>query len=81
MLGEWSMSRLGYLAVLVVLAGLIAPTARAQDYDLVILNGRVMDPETNFQEVRNVGIKDGKIAAITGDYAIELTTHLAIRWK
>ncbi|WP_239001989.1 amidohydrolase family protein [Shewanella litorisediminis] len=41
--------------------------AMAQDYDIVINNGRVMDPETNFDGVRNVGIKDGKIAAITKD--------------
>ena len=34
-------------------------------YDLVILNGRVMDPETLFDDVANVGIKDGKIVAIT----------------
>ena len=39
--------------------------AFAQDYDIVILNGRVMDPETKFDGVRNVGIKDGKIASIT----------------
>lgn len=36
-----------------------------KDYDLVILNSRVMDVETDFDEVRNVGIKDGKIAVIT----------------
>ena len=36
-----------------------------QEFDIVILNGRVMDPETNFDAVRNVGIKDGKIALIT----------------
>lgn len=39
--------------------------AFAQQYDLVILNGRVMDPETNYDAVANVGIKAGKIAAIT----------------
>ena len=39
----------------------------AQDYDIAILNGRVMDPETNFDGVRNVGIKDGKIVVITED--------------
>ena len=39
----------------------------AQDYDLVILNGRAMDPETEFDAVRNVGIKDGRIATITED--------------
>jgi N-acyl-D-aspartate/D-glutamate deacylase len=36
-----------------------------QEFDVVILNGRVMDPETNFDGIRNVGIKDGKIAIIT----------------
>ena len=35
------------------------------EFDVVILNGRVMDPETNFDAIRNVGIKDGKIALIT----------------
>lgn len=37
------------------------------DYDVVILNGRVIDVETKFDEVRNVGIKNGKIAVITED--------------
>ena len=39
--------------------------ALAAEYDIVINNGRVMDPETNFDAVRNVGIKEGKIAVIT----------------
>jgi hypothetical protein len=34
-------------------------------FDVVILNGRVMDPETNFDGIRNVGIKDGIIVSIT----------------
>jgi N-acyl-D-amino-acid deacylase len=34
----------------------------AQDYDLVILNGRVMDPETMYDSVANVGVTDGRIA-------------------
>ena len=33
--------------------------------DLVILNGRVMDPETLFDSVANVAVKDGRIVAIT----------------
>lgn len=33
--------------------------------DLVILNGRVMDPETGLDAQRNVGILDGTIAAVT----------------
>jgi hypothetical protein len=39
--------------------------AVAADYDLVINNGRVMDPETKYDSVANVGIKDGRIAVIT----------------
>ncbi|NIB38419.1 amidohydrolase family protein [Pseudomaricurvus alkylphenolicus] len=38
-----------------------APSA----FDLVILNGRVMDPETGHDAVKNVAVRDGKIAAIT----------------
>jgi N-acyl-D-aspartate/D-glutamate deacylase len=34
-------------------------------YDLVVANGRVMDPETGLNAVRNVGITGGKIAAIS----------------
>ena len=39
----------------------------AQTYDLVIANGRVMDPETGFDKVANVGITDGMIVKISGD--------------
>jgi len=35
------------------------------EYDLVILNGRVMDPETMFDAIANMGVKDGKIVVIT----------------
>ena len=35
------------------------------EFDVVILNGRVIDPETNFDAVRNVGVKDGIIGIIT----------------
>ena len=35
------------------------------EFDIVILNGRVMDPETEFDAVRNVGVLDGQIALIT----------------
>lgn len=44
-----------------------ATTASAQDYDLVITGGRVMDPETMYDAIANVGIRDGRIAAITKD--------------
>lgn len=34
-------------------------------FDVVILNGRVIDPETKFDDIRNVGIIDGKISVIS----------------
>jgi hypothetical protein len=51
------------------------------EFDVVILNGRVMDPETNFDGIRNVGIKDGIIGLITeedikGKETIDATGHV-----
>ena len=43
----------------------LSVSVAAEDYDIVILDGRVMDPETNLDAVRNVGIKDGRIEKIT----------------
>jgi len=50
---------------LVIFSGLAVMPTLAQDYDLVILYGRVMDPESKLDAVRNVGVKDGKIVTIT----------------
>lgn len=44
---------------------LVALLAQAPVYDLVIRDGRVMDPESGLDGVRNVAIRGGKIAAIT----------------
>jgi N-acyl-D-glutamate deacylase len=74
--------QLRYLAIaLAVSIGLAATPAQAQEYDLVILNGRVMDPESGLDAVRNVGVKDGKIAIITessiqGAETIDATGHV-----
>jgi N-acyl-D-aspartate/D-glutamate deacylase len=43
----------------------LAVPLSAQQYDVVIEGGRVMDPETSLDAVRNVGIRDGKIASIS----------------
>ena len=53
-------------SILLVLL-IIASPAFAQTYDLVIEGGRVMDPETGVDAVRNVGISQGKIARIAAD--------------
>ena len=38
--------------------------ANAADYDLVIRNGRVMNPANGLDSVRDIGIRDGRIAAL-----------------
>jgi N-acyl-D-aspartate/D-glutamate deacylase len=43
----------------------MSSAAFAQQYDLVIQDGRAMDPETGLDTVRNIGIAAGKIARIT----------------
>ncbi|MBL8232301.1 MAG: amidohydrolase family protein [Bryobacterales bacterium] len=39
--------------------------ALGQQYDLVIAGGRVVDPESKLDAVRNIGVRTGRIAAIT----------------
>jgi N-acyl-D-aspartate/D-glutamate deacylase len=39
--------------------------ASGQQYDLVIANGRVMDPESGLDAVRHVGIRAGRIEAVS----------------
>src|SRR5210317_661668 len=61
------MKRLKVVFGLLVLSLMMVMPAVAADYDLVINNGRVMDPETKYDAVANVGVKDGRIAVITKD--------------
>jgi N-acyl-D-aspartate/D-glutamate deacylase len=44
-----------------------AAFAAGQQYDLVIEGGRVIDPETGLDAVRNVGIREGKIVRISSE--------------
>ena len=54
------------IIVCLLLVGLITPILNTnQVYDVVILNGRVIDPESRLDAVRNIGISDGTIKAIT----------------
>ena len=61
--------RLQQLSACILVAGMaVLPASNlmaSETYDLVILDGRVMDPETMFDEVRNIGIKAGSISAIS----------------
>jgi len=55
-------------AILVVLAMFGgAGAVLAETFEVVILNGRVMDLETNFDAIRNVGLKWEKIVKIAKD--------------
>ena len=47
--------------------GMTQQSKQQGPFDLVIKNGRVMDPETMYDAVANVGVKDGRIAVITKD--------------
>lgn len=51
------------LFLLVLLSS--ATFAQTQEYDIVLKNGRVMDPETGLDAVRNVGIIGNSIAEIS----------------
>ena len=44
---------------------LFAAMLHAQPYDIVLAGGRVMDPATNLDAVRHIGIRAGKIAAVS----------------
>jgi dihydroorotase len=51
-------------AAVAITSGSIASNG-AETYDLTIANGRVMDPESGLDAIRNIGIRGGKIAAIS----------------
>jgi N-acyl-D-aspartate/D-glutamate deacylase len=55
------------LIVSLFLLALSTTIVSAQQYDLVLEGGRVMDPETGVDAVRNVGIRDGKIVRISSE--------------
>ena len=59
---------LKHLSLCLALAGTPAALAQTPEaYDLVILDGRVIDPETGLDAVRNVGLRGDEIARITTD--------------
>ena len=53
------------IALLITLALGTGSAAAAQRYDIVIEGGRVMDPQTGLDAVRNVGIARGRSFAST----------------
>ncbi|MEQ9696135.1 amidohydrolase family protein [Shimia sp. SDUM112013] len=71
--------RIAALCVSMVLG--LTTSVCAQGFDIVIANGRVMDPETGFDAVANVGINNGFITeisseALEGARVIDATGHV-----
>ena len=72
-LSPWLPPTTPRLPTLLVAAGAIAltplltptPLTAQPPHDIVLSGGRVMDPETGFDAIRNVGIRAGEIAAIS----------------
>lgn len=68
-----------FLLTLAVAA--VSTAATAQGYDLVIENGRVIDPETGLDDIRNVGIDDDQVVEISefpmlGDIVVDATDRV-----
>jgi N-acyl-D-aspartate/D-glutamate deacylase len=64
---EWRKraATLALLAAAVALTATSGPSNGIETYDVVVANGRVMDPESGLDAVRSVGIRGGKIVAIS----------------
>ena len=75
------LARAATLATLVVAAttaaALPTPLAAQERHDIVLSGGRVMDPETGLDAIRNVGIRGSEIVAVseaplTGDIVVDV---------
>jgi N-acyl-D-aspartate/D-glutamate deacylase len=62
---RWLRLLLCGMATLAAIPTPLTLCAAAQDFDTVILNGRVIDPESNLDAVRHLGISNGVIQAIS----------------
>jgi N-acyl-D-aspartate/D-glutamate deacylase len=55
-------------SLVLCLAAILSPLSMlSQSYDLVIQSGRVIDPETGLDAIRNIGISQGKIRKISSE--------------
>jgi N-acyl-D-aspartate/D-glutamate deacylase len=64
-------------ALPLLLQGELVSPAAAPEYDVVILNGRVVDPESGLDAIRNIGVSSGTIQAISEKSLRGRTTVLA----
>ena len=76
------MTRLQVLApALVCVAFAACAGEQTPPYDLVVANGRVIDPESGLDAVRHVGIRNGKVevlseSPLTGSRVIDASRHV-----
>ena len=54
-----------YVLIFSACSLMLLPPLVAQQYDIVLQGGRVIDPESNLDAVRNVGITGNTVLAIT----------------
>jgi dihydroorotase len=45
----------------------LAFSAVCQQFEIAIVNGRVMDPESGLDQIRSIGVRDGRIAALSSE--------------
>lgn len=64
-------------ALPLLLRGAVVTPAAEPEYDVVILNGRVIDPESRLDAIRNIGISNGTIQAVSEKSLRGRTTVLA----
>jgi len=69
------------MALMVTVAVAACTKTTSSSYDLVVANGRVMDPESGLDAVRHVGITGGRIAAVSetplaGTRVIDAANHV-----
>ncbi len=55
----------GLLFIAFLMAGCTSPGGETSGFDIVLSGGRVIDPDSGLDAVRNVGIRDGKIIAVS----------------
>ena len=48
---------------------------RSPKFDVVLTGGRVMDPSNGLDEIADVAVRDGKIAALAQSVAVRTTQY------
>ena len=62
------MTRAIWTSIIGLLVLAVSSCSFPERYELVIKGGHVMDPESGLDAVRSIGIRDGRIAAISDDW-------------